>query len=138
MSQYELHLTSGATVIPFAAPVIRNKPIRVFVCDGTVKKVINNVFTEEEKTMSVIDMHLHVKKSQLSAKQIVELKLARRRQKNCGYSKKARLRRKMLLINQRELGKEVVKEIGKDSDSFPELYDIPNLLEVVRIIKITF
>jgi len=133
----------GATVIPFAAPVIRNKPIRVFVWDGNgtgcnKHVVLNRGITDEEKKMSVIDMHLHVKNNQLTAKQIVELKLARRRWKNCGYSKKARLRRKMLLVNQQELEKEVGKEVGKDSDSFPELYDIPNLLEVVRIIKITF
>ena len=87
------------------------------------------VFTDEEMKMSNVDMHLYVKKHRWSDEKIKNLKLFRRRRNNCNYSKTARLRRKMLRDG---------KKLGKDLESVPELYHIPKLLKVVRVIKIIF
>ena len=138
MSHFEQNLTSNATMIPFAKPFINGKPICTFVCDETIKKEkVKNIFHDEVKHLTVKNMHSYIKYNKLTDKQIAEFKLIRRREKNRGYSKKARLRRKMLNKNSQKDEKKD-SEINTNSDSLPELYDIPDLLKVRRTIKIIF
>jgi hypothetical protein len=128
---------SGANMIPFLEPVTANKPIRVFACNRNINSEKQYVFTEAEKNMTVVEMHAYVKKYHWTIDKIKAFRLYQRRRNNCGYSKKARLRRKMLGVKPQKVGKKVAN-YDTDLESLPELYDIPDLLNVVMIIKIIF
>lgn len=103
------------------------------------------------------------KSGELTENQVIELKKIIRRKKNCGYSKKARMKRKMEKLNQNEQSVQTVKTVQtvqtvkavqtvkvvkgakaakavkavQNYDALPELLalnDIPNLIHLSIII----
>ena len=114
-----------ATLIPFVEKVENNKPVITFVSD----KKSNKLFNDEELFMSVKELHIYTKLHNWNSNKINALKLARRRIKNCVYSKKARLKRKSESERKSERKRKSEIQTVEALEAI-EAIDLPDLIKI--------